>query len=159
MGVVVPFKRKKSPGIRDLFDGISIDKYYQHFESANEWLEHKKEITTYFGYPEKPPIAPPRKDMNWYVDVERNFGVWVLNTSKKPLIANHNLVWGWSPFIRKTTAPVHEPLHLENAESRVYIAWIVDKDGYGQYGTVDKLGQVWIPHPRPHNWIDHNHVK
>jgi hypothetical protein len=151
-----PAKYKKRPDLKDLFVNDEVNTYYKYFTDSDDWQIEGKRQTLYDGYPDVQPCNPVRCDIVWYVNHQFDYGTWVINSSKQRITENGELVWGWSPFVRKSSAPVHEPLNLTQREMRNHVAWIVDEDGYGQYGLVTNTGDLWVPHPKPDNWRDHN---
>ncbi|RUS44906.1 hypothetical protein [Cohnella sp. AR92] len=157
MAIVYQFPCKtRRLDIRDLFSNEEVEQYYTYFINSDDWQRDVKSRTLYEGYPAMKPCNPIRDDMVWYVNEEAGFGTWIINKSALSIQENEERVWGWSPFVRKSTAPIHEPLNLTQKEMRHHLAWIVDEEGYGQYGLVTNTGEQWVPHPRPSGWRDHN---
>jgi hypothetical protein len=150
-----PNKFRKRLGLEDLFSSEDIAAFKKYFTDADNWQHDGKQRTLYDGYPKMFPCDPIRSDMVWYVS-NQGYGTWVINQSKKEIAQEAEMTWGWSPFVWKSTVPVHEPFNLRQKEMRNHIAWIVDEDGYGQYGLVTNGGDLWVPHARPDNWSDHN---
>ncbi|SDO18767.1 hypothetical protein SAMN04487897_109148 [Paenibacillus sp. yr247] len=151
-----PTQRQKRLGLADLFSPEEVNTYKKYFTDSDDWQQSGKDQAIYQGYPWMTPCEPVRGDMVWYVNEKLGFGTWVINKSSANTVENTDLVWGWSPFVRKSPAPIHEPLNLTQKEMRHHIVWIVDEEEYGQYGLVTNKGELWVPHPRPVHWRDHN---
>lgn len=157
---VIPFPTDKVRGyqtrsvtsIYKIFPKDMADSFVKYQEMAIEWRENIKEHTLYDGYPTNPPCEPIREDMVWYCDEKKKFGVWIVNQSSEEIKLNDDIEFGWTPFVRKSTAPPHEPVHIQSAKIREQLAWIVDSDGFGQYGMVQKNGTLWVPEERPFQW-------
>ncbi|MYL35440.1 hypothetical protein GLW08_21395 [Pontibacillus yanchengensis] len=145
-------KTYSSTSIYDLFPIEVANDYVKYQKEAIEWRENVRESTVYEGYPIEPPCEPIREDMLWYVNEQKQFGVWVLNLSDQNIVLNQEFEFGWSPFVRKSTAPPHEPVHIQSKEMRHQLTWIVEEDGYGQYGMIQKDGTLWLPETRPKEW-------
>ncbi len=132
--------------------GNDIEAYTEYVLSSESWTNDGFWESIYDGYPHKAPCKPHRSDMVWYVSPgTQHFGVWVLNQSKEGIEVTRGQ-YGWNPLVRKSTAPPSEPLNVKNVESRNCVCWIVDEEGYGQYGMVMSDGYVWAPHKKPKNW-------
>lgn len=97
--------------------------------------------TIYDGYPWVAPCDPVVEGLVWYTDEMKGFGVWVLNKSGEEIQLNKQFDFGWSPFVRKSTAPPHEPVHIQSVEIRNYLIWYVDEDGYTSMVCYKKMGQ------------------
>jgi len=158
MAKVIPFpvKPRKLGSIQDLFSEQEYNHYYNYLEDGEVWRQDKKNETVYEGYPFSAPCDPLRKGMLWYVNEKKNFGVWVINDSQHDIFENDDILFGWSPFVRFSTAPPHEPINITSAQLRERLAWYVDEDGYGQYAVIKNSGDLWIPKERPEAWDDHN---
>ncbi len=146
------YKTNSPVSIYKLFSRNEADDFIQYHEEAIEWRERIKGKTLYDGYPEHPPCEAIRDDMYWYVDDQKNFGVWVVNQSEEEILLNKEFDFGWSPFVRRSTAPPHEPVHIQSVEMRSQLAWIVEEDGFAQYGVVRKDGELWVPQKRHVTW-------
>lgn len=152
MGKIIPFPTKcLSQKLEDLPLSES-DRFKRYLQEGDNWQHQQKPYTLYPGYPEVPPCDPLRSDMHWFVHPDLKFGAWVINFSTSKIFVNSNLSWGWSAFVLKSSAPVYEPMNLNGAEMRKNITWIVDHDGFGQYGLVSNNGAIWVPHERPGQW-------
>lgn len=158
MGSIVilsDFKSKKEIGVipvqKEDVMADQINAFNEYTIESEIWSNNRYWESLYEGYPYEPPCAPTLEDMEWYVGNE-NFGVWILNKSKKEIKATPD-IYGWNPFVRYSTAPLYQPLNVSSAGKRKLICWIVDEDGYGQYGMVNVDGYVWIPHIRPGNFV------
>ncbi|WP_150274218.1 hypothetical protein [Paenibacillus tepidiphilus] len=152
MGKIIPFPINQRSQALNNFPISESDRFKRYLQESDNWQHQHKAKTMYPGYPEVPPCDPPRSDMQWFVHPHLKFGVWVINSSEFEVIANPNLAWGWSAFVLKSAAPVYEPMNLNSVEIRKNITWIVDYDGFGQYGLVSNKGDIWIPHERPSEW-------
>jgi hypothetical protein len=139
--------------VYNFFSKKVADDFIEYQRLAIDWKNVHRSKTIYEGYPFQPPAEPIRKDLTWYTDEQRNFGVWILNESEQEIILNDEIEFGWSPFVRKSTAPPHEPVHIQTKEIRKYLVWYVDKDGYGQYAMLEKNGSVWIPVEKTREWL------
>jgi hypothetical protein len=147
------FETRNQDSIFSLFPREEAQDFIKYHETALEWKQTIKPGTIYSGYPIEPPCKPFREDMIWYTDEKKQFGVWIINQSDKEVILNENIEFGWSPFIRRSTAPPHEPVHIQTVEMRKQLVWIVDEDGYGQYGMITKNEKtIWVPNKRPKDW-------
>jgi hypothetical protein len=167
MGVVVSFgdARQKIADVRmdhnkpawgKFSDQKELESFNQYILQSESWANGGYWETLYEGFPFVPPCKAPRGDMIWYVNPDmQHYGVWVLNQSNMPIEVNQGH-FGWNPFVRKTTAPPYEPLNVASVQNRTMLSWVVDEDGYGQYGLVLPGGYVWVPSPRPKDWIDPN---
>ncbi|MEF3309407.1 hypothetical protein PV433_10885 [Paenibacillus sp. GYB004] len=153
-----PAPNRRSETIRDLFSEQEYRHYIQYVELGEKWRQEEMDKTLYEGYPFKAPCEPIRCDMTWYVNEGKKFGVWVINESQFDLSEYDTILFGWSPFVRFSSAPPHEPIHVTSTELRERLVWYVDSEGYGQYATVNSNQEIWIPIPRPSNWIDHNKI-
>jgi hypothetical protein len=151
-----PSKVKNTPSIHELFSSEEVEDYYNYFKQSDNWQQEIKPMTLYAGYPFVMASRAFRGDMVWYVNDKYGYGTWLINMSRMPVVENTEIIWGWSPFVRKSVAPVYEPLNLNQKAMRHHVTWIVDEDGFGQYGLVTNKGELWLPHPRPENWRDHN---
>lgn len=161
MAKIIQFPKKhvNTSSIRELFSAQEYRHFLYYIRKGEEWRKEQKNDTLYEGYPYKSPCDPSdpiREDMIWYVDEMKNFGVWVINDSKHDLFVNTEFVFGWSPFVRYSTLPPHEPLNLKSAQLRERLVWYVDNEGYGQYAVIKSDAKLWVPIPRPDQWIDHN---
>ncbi|WP_240420296.1 hypothetical protein [Paenibacillus periandrae] len=158
MAKIYPFpsKQKRTLSLHELFFSEDVEDYYNYFKQSDNWQHEVKPMTLYDGYPNVMACTAPRGDMVWYVNYKFNYGTWLINKSNMPIVESTELIWGWSPFVRKSVAPVHEPLNLTQKAMRHHVTWIVDEGGYGQYGLVTNKGELWVPHPRPDHWRDHN---
>jgi hypothetical protein len=126
--------------------------YIEYVEAGKAWQLEKKKATFYEGYPFKAPCTPLRTDMIWYVNDAQYYGVWIVNQCGSDIVEIAGAPFGWSPYVRHSTAPIYEPIQISSMELRKHIVWIVDQDGYGQYGVVKQNGDLWIPIPRPDGW-------
>ncbi len=145
------------PTIKELFTDEVYKHYIQYLESGDVWRKEKRIETLYEGYPYQAPVINPiREDMVWYINDSKGFGSWVINESEEPIKENPDILFGWSPFVRYSTAPPHELLHLKDVELRSRIVWYVNPEGYGQYAVVQSNGCLWLPIPKPSEWEDHN---
>lgn len=134
-------------------DRSEVDTFHEYVLNSEVWLNDGHWETIYEGYPYLPPAAPPRKDAIWYVGGEhKHFGVWLLNQSDNPVekVDGH---FGWNPLVRKSVAPPIEPVNISDVSKRKNIAWIVNENGYGQYGIIMDNGYLWVPAPKPEAWI------
>lgn len=138
--------------VYDLFPKQVADDFMEYHRQSSDWRNHARKNTIYDGYPWIAPCDPVVEGLVWYTDEMKGFGVWVLNKSGEEIQLNKQFDFGWSPFVRKSTAPPHEPVHIQSVEIRNYLIWYVDKDGYGQYGMLQKDGTVWLPQEKPVNW-------
>jgi hypothetical protein len=149
-------KNDNKPAWGKFSDQKELESFNQYILSSETWANGGYWETLYEGYPFVAPCTAPREDMVWYVNPDmQHYGVWVLNHSKQPIEVNQGH-FGWNPFVRKTSAPPHEPLNVAEARNRTMLTWIVDENGYGQYGMVLAGGYEWVPSPRPEGWIDPN---
>ncbi|CAG7651514.1 hypothetical protein ACFQI7_28135 [Paenibacillus allorhizosphaerae] len=165
MGVVVNFSDRRSkhqpapgptsePAWSKYNDKSEVETFHEYVMSTEAWLNDGYWDTLYEGYPMLPPSLAPIKDAVWYVGGDhKHFGVWLLNQSNKPVtkVDGH---FGWNPLVRKSVAPPFEPVNISDTAQRKRIAWIVDENGYGQYGMIMENGYVWVPAPRPQHWVD-----
>ncbi|MEF3304158.1 hypothetical protein [Paenibacillus sp. GYB003] len=151
-----PSRNRRPGSIRDLFSDQEYRHYMHYLELGEKWRQVEMGKTLYEGYPFKAPCEPLRDDMIWYMNERKNFGVWVINESPYDLSEFGVILFGWSPFVRFSSAPPHEPIHITSAELRERIVWYVDREGYGQYAVVKNNQELWIPIPRPSDWLDHN---
>ncbi len=135
-------------GVYDIFPKEEADSFMKYHELGIEWRNNFRKQTFYPGYPFEPPGPPIIKELIWFTDEQRNFGVWVLNKSNQEVRMNPKIEFGWSPFVRKCVAPANEPIHIQSADFRKNLVWYVDEDGYGQYGVIQPDGEVWLPHPK-----------
>ncbi|MFD2613313.1 hypothetical protein [Paenibacillus gansuensis] len=134
MATIIPFNLQKAKG-------RTADS--SHWDSPNH---------VYKGYPYLAPGLPLRSDMQWYTDPQRHFGTWVVNASPYPIEFN-GYQYGWSGLVYKSTAPVYESANVPSLLMRKHLAWIVDLEGYGQYGIVEENGTLWVPSVRPEGWM------
>jgi len=159
MAVIYTFplhKRIDLGSIRDVFSSTEHEYYLKYLEDGERWSELYRADTLNEGYPFQAPCNPMREDMIWYVDERKNFATWVINHSDSDIFENETILFGWSPFVRYSTAPPHEPIHIKSLELRKHLAWYVDSEGYGQYAVVKRDEEIWVPLPRPEKWVDHN---
>ncbi|OXS55050.1 hypothetical protein B1A99_25050 [Cohnella sp. CIP 111063] len=125
--------------------------YSEYLVSSVDWLNNGFMQSLYEGYPNLPPNDPPLNGMSWCaLPLGARFGVWIYNPYNAE--SNYAKIQGWNPFVRWSSTPAYEPLNVSSAVERHNLAWIVDKEGYGQYGKVFEDGTVWVPYPRPKNW-------
>lgn len=163
MGKVIAFPVKKVSSneelrkltMSDCFKPDEVEAFNAYIKSAELWMNTQAWETLYEGYPQKPPCEAPHENMHWFVNSMKSFGVWVINQSENP-IKQTNHAYGWNPFVRKSTAPLYGPLNVPNVKARKMITWVVDEQGYGQYGMVNEQGYVWVPTKRPKDWVDPN---
>jgi len=151
-----PVKKKKQGSIQELFSEQEYSHYIKYLEDGEIWRQEKMNETVYEGYPFCAPCEPIHEGMLWYVNEKKNFGVWIINDSPHNIFENEEILFGWSPFVRFSTAPSHEPINITSAQLRERLVWYVDEDGYGQYSVIKNNGQLWIPIERPESWDDHN---
>jgi len=154
-GVVIPFplkQTKRNGSVYDIFPKRIADNFMQYHQLGIEWRNNIREKTIYEGYPFQPPGEPIHEKLVWFTDEQKGFGVWIYNNSGQEIKVNEEIEFGWSPFVRKSTAPPNEPIHIRSVGIRNYLIWYVDEQGYGQYGIIKKNGEVWLPHPKPEGW-------
>ncbi|MGI2295547.1 hypothetical protein [Paenibacillus sp. GXUN7292] len=121
--------------------------FQKYVLASEQWANDGYYKTLYEGYPFEPPCEPAHPEMEWYVSKSGNFGVWLLNYCKGEQIVSKEI--GWSPFVRKSVVPPFDPLNVPDRETRDSLTWIVDEQGFGQYGSVMSDGSVWVPCPNP----------
>ncbi|NRG31732.1 hypothetical protein [Niallia circulans] len=82
-------------------------------------------------YPFKPDFPAGRTDANWYVSPCQEYGCWIVNDYKKPIV----LV---SPNPGEKVYKSAVPLHNHNASIGLAsrIAWYIDENGIGRYVTL-----------------------
>jgi hypothetical protein len=167
MGVLVSFTEARSkagkvqketveqqPAWSKYSDPQEVTAFHEYILGSEAWFNDGFWETIYEGYPLVAPCEPVRDDMEWFVDLQsQRYGVWVLNLSGNPIEVKHGH-FGWNPFIRKSTAPGFEPINVPSVEKRKNLTWIVDGEGYGQFGLVMSDGTMWVPSPRPTGWVD-----
>lgn len=140
--------QQKKGGVYAIFPKEEADSFMKYHELGVEWRNNHRKQTFYEGYPFMPPGDPLIEGLVWFTDELKNFGVWVYNTSNQELKINEKIEFGWSPFVRKSVAPPNEPVHIQSADFRKHLVWYVDEEGYGQYGVIQKDGEIWLPHPK-----------
>jgi len=153
--VVIPFplkQKKKSGNVYDVFPKRVADNFMEYHQLGIEWRNNMRKKTIYEGYPFEPPCDPIIDNLVWFTDEHKNFGVWIYNNSEQKIQVNEEIEFGWSPFVRKSTAPPNEPIHINSVEMRKHLVWYVDQQGYGQFGIIKSTGDVWLPHPKPDGW-------
>lgn len=148
------YETKNPVSVYQLFPKEVADSFVQYHEMAIEWRNNIRQKTIYEGYPHIPPSPPMIEELYWFVDEKKGFGVWILNDSEFDIYVEQEICFGWSPFVRKSTAPPLEPVHIESVEIRKQLIWYVDPDGYGQYAMLKKDGTLFIPHERPTGWCE-----
>lgn len=151
---IIPFPTSRNNPSGDVYKMFSkdvADSFMKYHELGIEWRNKFRKQTLYKGYPLLPPGKPVIDDLVWFTDEQKNFGVWIYNQSGQEIEVNEKVEFGWSPFIRKSVAPSNEPIHIQSAEFRKSLVWVVDEEGYGQYGIIKKSGDIWIPHPKPNS--------
>ncbi|RTR26586.1 hypothetical protein EKG37_21190 [Robertmurraya yapensis] len=140
-------------GVYAIFSKEEADSFMKYHELGVEWRNKHRKDTFYDGYPFNPPGEPLIEDLIWFTDEQKNFGVWILNKSNGDVVVNNEIEFGWSPFVRKSVAPPNEPVHIQSSEFRKHLVWFVDENGYGQYGVIQKDGEIWLPHPKENNHL------
>lgn len=149
MGELLQFRQRENNPSRTAPTVTGEDVFKSYILQSENWKNEGYWKTLYKGYPFSPPCEPYREDMKWYVNESgASYGVWVLrlgdsSSSDRPC---------WSPFVRKSNTPPFEPLNIPDVSTRKKLTWIVEEDGFGQYGMVMEDGYVWIPQPRPEGW-------
>src|SRR5690554_2042229 len=118
-----PLKNVAEMNMKDLFTQEEVAHYMKYLELGENWRREKMNHTFYEGYPFKPPCDPLRKDMTWYINERLNFGVWVINHSQHDMFENEKIIFGWSPFVRLSPIPPHEPVNLTSADLRERLVW------------------------------------
>ncbi|MFB1100513.1 hypothetical protein [Terribacillus sp. JSM ZJ617] len=85
-------------------------------------------------YPFVPGTKPELPGAYWFISNDREYGCWIINNSKQRL----SLVQDIESPSGKTVYKSPVPLHNHNASKAILnrMAWIVDADGYGQYGLL-----------------------
>lgn len=143
---------KQSTGsVYAMFPKEVADSFMKYHELGVEWRNKYRKQTFYEGYPYQPPSEPLIEGLVWFTDEQKNFGVWIYNKSGGEIEINEKVEFGWSPFVRKSVGPPNEPVHIQSADFRKHLVWYVDEDGYGQYGVIQKDGDIWLPHPKDDN--------
>lgn len=106
-----------------------------------------------YTYPNEPDFPAQREDARWYVSSCGTYGCWIVNLCKKPLLhpkSLENAVKGWTSKVYKSPIPLHD--HKSSLTLASKVAWIIDAEGYGQYGLLIN-GQISsISSPKPVNW-------
>lgn len=106
-----------------------------------------------YTYPMKPDFSSNREDANWFVSPCETYGCWIVNLYRKPMIFPKNKTdaeKGWSNKVYKAPIPLHD--HKSSVSIASKMAWVVDEDGYGQYGLLVNGKISTISSPRPANW-------
>ncbi|QXE03563.1 hypothetical protein [Terribacillus sp. DMT04] len=103
-------------------------------------IDHIDDLTTMINpsnisesnYPFVPGIKPELPGAYWFISNDREYGCWIINNSKQRL----RLVQDIENPTGKTIYKSPVPLHNHNASKAIVnrMAWIVDAEGYGQYG-------------------------
>ncbi|MFS1519509.1 hypothetical protein V1503_24080 [Bacillus sp. SCS-151] len=154
---VIPFppSGQYKASVYTLFPKEVADSYVEYCRLGVDWSNTVKQQTIYEGFPFEPPCDPILDEMIWYASEMKRFGVWVINKSHEEIRQIDDVIFGWSPFVRKSTAPPIQPVHIQSVEVRKQLTWYVDEDGYGQYCIVRKDGTIWIPYEKPDAWDPH----
>ncbi|MCM3005838.1 hypothetical protein [Priestia koreensis] len=104
------------------------------------------------NYPAQPEYHPKRDDVTWYVNREKQFGCWILNTFSKRflVVRDESPVMGWHKNVYKSPYPLHD--HDSSPSIAPFMCWFVDEDGYGQYVLLVEGEKRMITAPRPKNF-------
>lgn len=103
---------------------------------------HKERYT----YPLQPDFSAFRDDAYWYLSPCETFGCWVVNLYKKPMVTR------WTNKVYKSPNPLHD--HKSSLSIASKVVWIVDEDGYGQYGLLaNGVITSLSSGPKPINWV------
>jgi hypothetical protein len=118
----------------------------------HELVGNKFDKTT-STYPLKPDFPSKREDATWYVSADGSYGCWIINQCNKPLSIPTSIERaekGWSKKVYKSPVPLHD--HKTSLSLASKIAWVIDKDGYGQYNLLVNGKISTISSPKPADW-------
>ena len=129
----------------------------------SEWIDDDDIFYEFIGgsrineenskYPHEPDFPSKREDAYWYVSPEKDFGCWIINKYKKPMLIPRSIEEaekGWSWKVYKSPIPLHN--HNTSLSLASKMAWYIDKDGYGQYVLLANGKISTISSPKPSFW-------
>lgn len=132
-------------------------------EEEAEYLLDNKEIFQHligvgtkkdnYSYPAFPDFNSLRDDAHWYISRCKSYGCWIVNFCEKPLKCLSNISEaekGWSQKVYKSPIPLHD--HKSSISIASKVVWVIDKDGYGQYGLLVNGRITSISSPKPEEW-------
>ncbi|MEK3992705.1 hypothetical protein [Robertmurraya sp. FSL R5-0851] len=113
----------------------------------------KKVYKEMYTYPLEPDFSAFRDDAYWYISPCGTYGCWIVNLYQKPMVTpkdRESAKIGWTKKVYKSPIPLHN--HKSSVPLASKVVWIVDEDGYGQYGLLANGQITSLSSPKPRNW-------